>query len=99
MKVKLLKKIRKRFEIIRIDELSTNPTSAALIACYRNHGLPMFYVKDNEDSMDMWLWTHSYDRYTKTKEEALDLIKQRIHNLYFEQFKHKEGKSEKVWYK
>ena len=67
MKVKLLKKVRKRYEIIKVSELGSD--------------LPD-YMKD----------------YFLYVELALTQLSEWILEDYSEQFRHKDGKVEKVWW-
>lgn len=87
MKVKLLKKIRKRYTIIRIDELASN---AGELYVYRSQqfGLPFFVLSDDED----------YFGFYATYAEARESLCKWIIQDYTEKFRHKNGKETKVWY-
>ena len=91
MKAKLLKKVRKHFVIERVDELASN-ASKTKIEFAKEYGLPFFECYDITDS-----WT-GRDGLTKTKEDAVEIIRQWIRGDFYEKFKHKPEKKEKVWY-
>ncbi len=91
MKVKLLKKIRKRFEIHRYDELSSNP-SEILLSVVARVGLPFYMVKDNQDAF------RYSTKFFGTFEEARTELCQWILKEYGEKFRSKPAKVVKVWY-
>jgi hypothetical protein len=99
MKVKLLKKIRKRFEIVRIDELASN--APHILKYFKSdHGLPFFYVMDNDlfDIMDDCEDLRWREKGFKNVNDAKDYILKRILYKHSEQFRHKDGKQTKVWW-
>lgn len=90
MKIKLLKKVRKRFQIYRIDELSSNPTKTEL-ECVVDWGLPFYELKD----------TDTLERetiYCANLPVAKGQLSTWVHERYKEQFKHKPEKKVKVWW-
>ena len=91
MKVKLLKKVRKRYSITRVDELASN---AGECYCHiaKSYGLPFFVLNDNEDCFG---WR---DGYYKTLDEAITRLSKVIQKDYGEKFRHSDGKQTKVWY-
>jgi hypothetical protein len=88
MKAKLLKKVRKRYSIVRIDELSSNPTEMELWAV-KHRGLPFYRLTDYNDCAI---------KYFKTEEESITVLKLWIIADYGEKFRHKDTKQTKVWY-
>jgi len=89
MKVKLLKKIRKRFSILEYSEMSSNPSSSETYA-EEKFGLPFYFVKDNAGWFDC-------DCY-KTFDEAHSDIRDKVLGIYSERFHHKPAKVKKVWW-
>jgi hypothetical protein len=92
MKTKLLKKVRKNFEIIRIDKLASNAEEYKICAT-KKLGLPFFIVY-NKSHID----SYRYGIVFKTFQEAKNYILNIILITYKEKFKHDDGKQEKVWY-
>lgn len=95
MKTKLLKKVRKRYEIIRIDELS-NRANRSFIEFKNKYGLPFFQIIDNEYEYEFYEFYLCY-----TYKEALNKLIELIHTRYVDKmrFKTKRNKTSKVWYK
>ena len=91
MKVKLLKKVRKRYSITRVDKLASN-SGDVYSKIAETKGLPFFVLIDNEDS---FCWR---TRYYKTFDEAKANLWLWILHAYGEKFRHKDGKEIKVWY-
>lgn len=91
MKTRLLKKIRRRFSIIRIDELASD-AGETLRHNAKTFGMPFFHLKDSWDS---WGYCSIYFR---TLEEAKTHLCKRIVKEYSEKFRHKDGKETKVWW-
>ena len=91
MKVKLLKKIRKRYIITKVEENASN-AGDVYKAVEKEFGLP-FYVL--EDSYDDW---GLYTKFFKSFEEARDKLVKWIINDYKEDFRHKDQKSSKAWW-
>jgi hypothetical protein len=94
MKAKLLKKVRKRFSIIRIDELGSSPCSF-YVKCNRMFGLPFFYIQDENQNDYLLVFEVGF----KTLEAAMIGLNQRIIRIYGESFRHKDEVYSKVWYK
>lgn len=88
MKVKLLKKVRKRFQIFRIDEIASNSTKLQR-ECVKDWGLPFYQIKDTEDI---------YSHYCRDSITAINKIREYIRKEYTEEFKHKPEKKVKVWH-
>lgn len=91
MKVKLLKKVRKRYSIARIDELASNAGNVYK-GMGKSLGLPFFVLEDQNDSFGY------QTEFFKTFEEARDKIIEWVISDYGEKFRHKDEVSEKVWY-
>lgn len=90
MKVKLLKKVRKRYSIIRVDKV-TRSSNENFNIFKEDWGLPFYYVKDNYDSWTCW-------DYSKTKKEALANLSKLITKDYRDKFIKKEKTTSKVWW-
>lgn len=88
MKTRLLKKIRKRYSITKVEELASDACSE-----YRNakveFGMPFYVLEDSE-----WFTGEIY----KSFDEAKDRLSKWIIKDYGEQFRHKPEKSTKVWW-
>jgi hypothetical protein len=89
MKTKLLKKIRKRLSIIRIDKLASD-AGETLQDNAKIFGMPFFQFKDSWDS-----WGY-YSRCFRTFEEAKEFLWKYIIKEYSEKFRHEDKKSTKV---
>ena len=89
MKVKLLKKIRKRYSITRIDELESN---AGEIMEFQKEklGLPFFILCDDFSNDD--------EEYFESFNDSRDRLTEWINLDYREKFKHKSRKETKVWW-
>lgn len=91
MKVRLLKKVRKRYVIIRVDELASNE-----IEMYRDakngFGLPFYVLSDNDDVLGY------HTLCFPTYEAARDRLHMWINIDYREKFRHKDTKKTLVWY-
>lgn len=87
MKAKLLKKTRKRFEIIRYDSVSSDAPDY-----YLELKLPFYMVNYKHDSFN--INSECFETYDK----AWEHLKNRILNLYQEKFRHKNARKEKVWW-
>jgi DNA phosphorothioation-dependent restriction protein DptG len=95
MKVKLLRRVRKRYSIVRIDQLASNANEwDQKIANIT--GLPFYRIIDN-DRPSSWISKYRYD--CKLIEDAKEKLIQIIVNDYKEQFRHKDAVITKVWYK
>jgi len=91
MKVKLLKKIRKRYVITRIDELASNASSTKIDA-KNKLGLPLYCLSDRNGT---WLKGNIY---TNTIDNAKIVLLEWIRYDYYEKIKHSDGKATKIWY-
>ena len=91
MKVKLLKKIRKRYSITRVDELASNPSDLHIYA-KKECGLPFYLLKVTETLLDFHVEVF------KTFEEARNKLCKWIISDYGEKFRHRDQKSSKVWW-
>ena len=92
MKVKLLKKIRKRYEITKVEELGTDPGRNYKWGA-ENFGLP-FYM--------LWDTTDHYAQPEFFRDGELDVALERLmvwirHN-YAHKVKKMETKTKKAWY-
>jgi len=92
MKVKLLKKVRKRYAITKVDSLASNACSTYKAAT-EEFGLPFYIFRDKEDDFGL------YTRYFGALDDAYDYLKRSILADYREKFRHKDGKETKVWWK
>lgn len=91
MKVKLLKKVRKRYSIIKVTKLGTNPNINELEG-KRIFGLP-FYVL-----MDKKFYTNYNKLYSKTYNGSYNKLKEWIWGEYGGNFKNKNMGHTKVWW-
>ena len=92
MKVKLLKKVRRRYEIEKITKVSSSNEiwNGFYKDCEKDFGLPFFVLSDNNDS---WRTTaHG------TFEKAYERLRKNIRNEYTHKIKKDETKWEVVWY-
>lgn len=93
MKVKLLKKVRKRYTIIKISSYS-NTSSSTLIKFCDEIGMPFFYFKDLDSP-------YGYRNSAHIKySDALLRLTNVIHSDYYKNRKRKtKAREEKVWYR
>lgn len=91
MKVKLLKKVRKRYLIERIDNIGTRP-SFSLQYWKEELGCPFFIVTDTHEMMGFR--TQAF----KNKDASLNRVVQLVRLDYKEKFKNKNLNKTKVWY-
>lgn len=86
MKIKLLKEVRFRYSIFRIDKLMIQNSE------YREMPLPFFVINDIRYECDRGVYT--------TREKALEGLARVVYNDYYRKVKGDEGASryEKVWY-
>lgn len=87
MKTKLLKIVRKRFEIIRVDDIGSDP-SDWLEFCISVHGLPLDFLCDKKgiyDYIPILIPHHEF---------LLNVIRAE----YSKKVKPKKMKSTKIWY-
>ncbi len=90
MKVKLLKKVRKRYRIERVDKIAINASRFDILRA--KNGYPFYKVYDNEDKFG--LTTYSLN----TINEARDLILERVLIDTLSDFSKHREKSKKVWW-
>ena len=95
MKTKLLKKVRKRFEIIRVDFLSerTKYENPYWNVVYNAEirGLPLYYVHDKDKMI--------HNKFAKTEEEIKEILIEIIKEQYSEKFpKRNKDKMSKIWW-
>lgn len=93
MKTKLLKKVRKRFQIIRYDSIATNAGESERISA-KTFGFPFFRITKDENGSYLFFKC----TYVGTYDEAYSTLVKWIHDCYSEQFKHKDAKTTKVWW-
>jgi len=91
MKVKLLKKIRKRFIIEKIESLSSDPNEYDKSAGERFE-FPFYKLYDIHQTSS---W---YSFYSQSFEEAYDYLVETIKDRYKEKFRHKPGKKSVAWW-
>jgi len=89
MKVKLLKEIRKRYSIERIDSIRNNSNSVWKEFC-DICGFPFYYFSDS--------WNGWHNIPFKTYDEAYEQLLKRIKIDYSSYSTHGEDKSEKLWW-
>lgn len=87
MKTRLLKKVRKRYSIVRYDELPTNPVHY-LKSYYIDCGLPFYILYDK----------HELAYGSKTFDGCYNRLKLLIDLRWRDKIKKTEGKSKKVWW-
>jgi len=92
MKTKLLKKIRRRFEIFEISELPSN-ANEFFIDYERRWGLPFYQLKDKNNSFLLGQIV-----VFRTFHDAKDEILKIVLREYSEKFRHRDGMITKVWY-
>jgi len=90
MKTRLLKKVRKQYSIVRIDELASNASEVHRY-CAKEYGLPFYEVQDKDTVFD------SFCKCFKTYPESFEYLQKLILSRYSEQFRHKDAKITKVW--
>jgi hypothetical protein len=91
MKTKLLKKIRKRYTIIKIDELASNACNFYKDA-KNEYGFPFFVLRDNKNNWEL------LSQCSKDFKEARENLCKWIISDYSEKFRHKDEVSSKVWW-
>jgi len=94
MKVKLLKKVRKRFIINRIDSLSNSSMrieDRVDVDFAKRNGFPFYEVIDKEDG-----YGFRY-RVFKSEKEAKGRLMEMIHSNYARDHEKKDKKT-KIWY-
>ena len=89
MKSKLLKRIRKRYSIHKVSELPSNADDD-LINAEEDLGLPFYIVRDKGG----WHGESCHKELNDAKDKILSIVL----IGYSEQFRHKPGKIEKVWW-
>lgn len=94
MKVKLLKKVRKRYKIYRCDELPNElGIEGFQLNKYRSEfGLPFYYVQD-ESTFTMYPYLYGSDNINSCKSYILELVKEK----YEDRIKNTKFKSTKIW--
>lgn len=92
MKTKLLKKIRKRYEIVKVTKVSssTEMWNWFYMDCEKEFGLPFFVLEDNADSWRTRAFT--------TQEKAYDQLRKWIKSDYEYHIKKDESKTTKIWH-
>ena len=89
MKTKLLKKIRKRYEVFRVDNIDKYNQMYAFRGITKEQ-LPVYYVIDNDDGFIV-----VYD----TRDMCLEQIKHYIKRYYSHLRKNDKDSFTKVWHK
>lgn len=92
MKVKLLKKVRDRYKIVRVTKVSssTQMWNDFYRECEKDLGLPFFALKDSQDSWRTRCYTD--------QDKAYDMLLKWINNDYKHRIKKDRTKEEVVWY-
>jgi hypothetical protein len=93
MKIRLLKKIRKRYSIIRVDKLASD-ADEFMIHSKNFWGLPFFVLRDNNGDGVFDNRTQAYG----DLQDAKNKIVKYVVSDYREKFRHINGKQTKVWY-
>jgi hypothetical protein len=92
MKVKLLKKVRKRYSIHKVNEIGElSPTF--ILECYEElNQLPFYYLTDNDNE--------DYIGYSTSYDNIYEFLVTKIHKTYLARMKRKDKKTQidKVWY-
>jgi len=91
MKVKLLKKIRKRYSIVRYDDIGTSP-SDWIKECKDKIGVPFYVLYDKQTSLGLRN-TASFE-YSYLVKRIGDYVRRD----YTHKIKNRRQKTEKVWY-
>jgi len=91
MKTRLLKKVRKRYTITKIDELASNAGNV-YEAVKEEYGVPFYVLDDAQDGFGI------HTKFFKTFDEAREKLCKCIASDYREKFRHKDEKSSKVWW-
>jgi len=92
MKVKLLKKVRKRYSIHKVSEIG-ELAPGLINDCYQEiNQLPFYYLIDNDDG--------GYIGYSASYDNIYEFLVTKIHKTYLARMKRKDKKTqiEKVWY-
>lgn len=89
MKTKLLKKIRKQYEIVKVEKIASDAGSAQQ-NMVEEYGLPFYILYDYTTG-----WG---DKYCKDYNDAHEKLMDKILNRYSEKFRHNDGVYKKVWY-
>lgn len=90
MKTKLLKKVRKRFEIMEITKIDSTEDSVFSEALELGYHLPLFYLDDNQSSLYYYL-SESYN-------SVYEALVNRIRTKYGHTRKKKRTVTNKLWY-
>jgi len=91
MKVKLLKKIRKRYEITKVEDIGTDPSWRYKTAS-KKYGLPFYGIYDNEDSNCTEFFAD------EELDKAIEKIREWIRSEYTHKIKGRKGKYKKAWH-
>jgi hypothetical protein len=98
LKIKLLKKVRKRYSIVRVDEIGSKPTNWYLYN-KTNFGIPFYVVKDRKsETGNMYQRYHSRDTASGNIKTAMQIIINYVIQDYTEKFRHKDKKETKIWH-
>jgi len=98
MKVKLLKKVRKKFVIEKINKLGSNPEPYLLEFKYKLRE-PFYVIRSvNADEGGDFDFLYSYFDAAQNLKEAKDILLKFILDKYSEKYRHKDTEKEKVWY-
>lgn len=89
MNVKLLKQIRKRYTITKIEKLASNANGIYRTAKY-TYGLPFFVLTDNNSDIRI--------EFSNNISGAKEKLHDWILSDYSEMFRHKDEESSKVWW-
>ena len=95
MKVKLLKKIRNRYSITRVDAPSSNEDKY-ILDYIEKHGLPIFILENHESSFSRLVSDRTY---LSSLDEARTRLMETILKDYSEKFRHVPRETIKVWWK
>jgi hypothetical protein len=86
MKTKLLRKIRKRYSIIRVDELGSNPSDERIWTRYK-YGMPFYEIRYRDALIDR----------CSTFNCARDILLEWVIKKYASKFRSRLEVSKKVW--
>lgn len=90
MKTKLLRKVRKRFEIVKYDEIASN-SGWFLTEAKEGLGLPFYVFYDNDSLGYNPIANKDYN-------VVYNYLVKVIVDTYKEKFRHKDSIKTKIWY-
>jgi len=102
MKTKLLKTVRKRYSILKVERLEMN-ASSQILDFVDNFGLPFYILRDNYSSFYYEGKTsYTCERFSTDYNALLNTLRKWIRQDYCDKFKKKKSRERivtKVWFK